>query len=218
MLFYDTRFSKAQETLQQLPRSRDLGRRRRAHLARPPRQRGARPPSVYNAAFHFAQFWMGARPTSRRRRGPVLNPIEMGCRTRRRDRRDRSIPGYAPLFAAPFRAEESHQLHFLARDQRLRAPARHLGPLRRVPRGQRTRSPTRRWPGSRPSSTRAAPPHGADDRRPDLQARARRPYPTHDAGRFGVTKNEADRQFFKVPSCATSRRPAPGSTMARQIA
>ena len=35
-------------------------------------------PTVFNAAAHFAQFWDGRAPTSRRRpRGPVLNPVEM---------------------------------------------------------------------------------------------------------------------------------------------
>jgi cytochrome c peroxidase len=35
------------------------------------------------------------------------------------------------------------------------------------------------------------------------------PYPTSDEGRFGVTKNEADRFVFKVPSLRNSEKTAP---------
>ena len=35
------------------------------------------------------------------------------------------------------------------------------------------------------------------------------PYPTQDAGRFEVTKNEADRQFFKVPSLRNVEKTGP---------
>jgi cytochrome c peroxidase len=35
------------------------------------------------------------------------------------------------------------------------------------------------------------------------------PYPTHDAGRYEVTKNEADRGFFRVPSLRNVEKTGP---------
>jgi len=64
--------------------------------------RGA--PTVWNAAFHSVQFWDGrAASLEEQAKGPVTNPIEMGMK-------DwdavikllKEIPGYAPLFKAAF--------------------------------------------------------------------------------------------------------------------
>ncbi len=71
-------------------------------------QRGDRnSPSTFNAALHFAQFWDGrAADVEAQAKGPVLNPVEMAMPAET----DvvgvlKSIPGYAPLFAAAFPGE-----------------------------------------------------------------------------------------------------------------
>ena len=68
-------------------------------------QRGDRnAPTVYNAAFHIAQFWDGrARDVEAQAKGPVLNPIEMAMPSEEAVVRTlKSIPGYAPFFRAAF--------------------------------------------------------------------------------------------------------------------
>jgi len=68
-------------------------------------QKGGRnAPTVWNAAFHSAQFWDGRAATLEdQAKGPPVNPIEMGMGTL--DAvidRIRSIPGYQPYFEAAF--------------------------------------------------------------------------------------------------------------------
>ena len=65
---------------------------------------GRNSPTVYNAAGHTSQFWDGrAAHVEEQSKGPVLNPVEMAIKD---DKAAvaviKSIPGYAPLFAAAF--------------------------------------------------------------------------------------------------------------------
>jgi cytochrome c peroxidase len=72
-------------------------------------QRGGRnSPTVYNAALHVAQFWDGREPdVEAQAKGPVLNPIEMAAPSEEHVVAVlRSIPGYAPAFAAAFPESE----------------------------------------------------------------------------------------------------------------
>ncbi len=69
------------------------------------KQRGERnSPTVYNAGFHFVQFWDGrAADLEEQAKGPVLNPVEMAMPDGPGvEKVIRSIPGYAPLFKAAF--------------------------------------------------------------------------------------------------------------------
>lgn len=68
---------------------------------------GRSSPSVYNAAVHIAQFWDGRAPSvEEQAKGPVLNPVEMGAP-------DaafvvsvlKAIPGYIDAFKAAFPGE-----------------------------------------------------------------------------------------------------------------
>lgn len=68
---------------------------------------GRSSPSVYNAAVHIAQFWDGRAPSvEEQAKGPVLNPVEMGAPDA-----DfvvkvlKAIPGYADAFKAAFPGE-----------------------------------------------------------------------------------------------------------------
>ncbi len=68
-------------------------------------QRGDRnSPTVYNACIHFVQFWDGRAATlEEQAKGPVLNPVEMAMADGPAvEAVLRSIPGYAPLFKAAF--------------------------------------------------------------------------------------------------------------------
>jgi cytochrome c peroxidase len=61
-------------------------------------------PTVYNAAFHIAQFWDGrARDVEEQAKGPILNPVEMAMPSEEAvEKVLASIPGYVELFAAAF--------------------------------------------------------------------------------------------------------------------
>lgn len=69
------------------------------------KQRGDRnSPTVYNAGIHFVQFWDGRAATlEEQAKGPVLNPVEMAMADSGGvEGLIKSIPGYAPLFKAAF--------------------------------------------------------------------------------------------------------------------
>lgn len=68
-------------------------------------QRGGRnSPTVYNAAFHLAQFWDGrAADLAEQAGGPVLNPVEMAMPNQAEVlNRLKSIEGYTDMFNAAF--------------------------------------------------------------------------------------------------------------------
>jgi cytochrome c peroxidase len=65
---------------------------------------GRNAPTVWNAAFHSAQFWDGRAPTlEEQAKGPPVNPIEMGMENLDSTiQRIRDIPGYKPYFDEAF--------------------------------------------------------------------------------------------------------------------
>ncbi len=72
-------------------------------------QKGGRnAPTSLNAALHVSQFWDGREPdVEAQALGPPLNPIEMAMPNAEAvEAVLQSIPGYAPLFAAAFPADE----------------------------------------------------------------------------------------------------------------
>jgi len=72
-------------------------------------QRGERnSPTVFNAALGISQFWDGrAADVEEQALGPILNPVEMAVASEDSAVETlRSIPGYAPLFAAAFPGDE----------------------------------------------------------------------------------------------------------------
>ncbi len=73
------------------------------------KQRGGRnSPTTFNAAGHIAQFWDGRAATVEEQAlGPVTNPIEMAMTDQAAlEKVLRSIPGYAPLFKKAFPKDE----------------------------------------------------------------------------------------------------------------
>ena len=69
---------------------------------------GRNAPTVYNAAGHIAQFWVGrAADVEDQAKGPPLNPIEMAMVNEAAvEATLNSIPGYVSLFAAAFPDDE----------------------------------------------------------------------------------------------------------------
>lgn len=61
-------------------------------------------PTVYNAAFHIAQFWDGrAEDVEEQAKGPILNPVEMAMPSDAEvEKTLASIPGYVEKFEAAF--------------------------------------------------------------------------------------------------------------------
>lgn len=172
-------------------------------------QRGDRnAPTVYNAAGHFAQFWDGRAATIEdQAKGPVLNPIEMAMA----DEASvlaviKSIPGYVDAFAKAFPGEsdaisyDNMAKAIGAFERKLVTPSRfdkYLG-------GDETALSDEEKKGLTAFFTAGCPTcHTGTYLGGHMYQKAGliKPWPNQkDPGRFAVTKSEADRMFFKVPS------------------
>ena len=171
-------------------------------------QRGDRnSPTVLNAALHIAQFWDGrAGDVEAQAKGPVLNPIEMALPSAEAAETVlRSIPGYAPMFAAAFPGEEqpitfdNMALAIGAFERKLITPA----PIDAFIAGDSSALSEVAQQGFETFVATGCPTchagpaiGGAMYQKLGLVE----PYPTEDPGRMAHTGNEADRGFFKVPS------------------
>ncbi len=209
MLYYDPRLSKSQtiscNSCHMLDKAGVDGE------PTSPGHKGARgdrnSPTTYNAAVHIAQFWDGRAPTvEEQAKGPVLNPVEMAMPGEDHVLKVlRSIPGYLPLFQAAF-PDEKEPITY-------ENFARAVGAFER---GLVTPSPFDAFLEGDTSALTA-------DQLKGLQTFVEvgcttchngvgvggglyqkvglvHAYPTADEGRAKITKNEADKFFFKVPS------------------
>ncbi len=209
MLYFDPRFSKAQQiscnSCHGLATSGVDGEPTSpGHFA----QRGRRnSPTVYNAAFHVAQFWDGrAADVEAQAKGPVLNPIEMGMPDEAAVLAVvRSIPGYPPLFEAAFPGEkdpisyDNFARAIGAFERRLVTSDRFDAFLE----GNDTALSDSEVAGLETFlDTGCTACHMGPTIGGTLYQKLGlvEPYPTTDTGRFEVTQIETDRQFFKVPS------------------
>jgi cytochrome c peroxidase len=171
-------------------------------------QRGDRnSPTVYNAALHIAQFWDGRSPdVEDQAKGPVLNPVEMAMPGEEAVVAVlKSIPGYAPLFAAAFPDDED----FITYDNMARAIGAFERRLITADRldafvsGQDSALSDEELAGLAEFldmgcvTCHMGPTIGGGMYR---KLGLVRPYATDDPGRFNVTGDEADRSVFKVPS------------------
>lgn len=171
-------------------------------------QRGDRnAPTVYNAAFHIAQFWDGrAADVEEQAKGPVLNPIEMAMASEETVVRTlESIPGYAPLFRAAFPNDPSpitydHMAQAIgAFERRLVTPSRfdrfQKGDLDALSDAELHGLVLFISTGCISCHNRAT--FGGTTYQ---KLGVVKPYPTEDPGRFALTGNELERHVFKVPS------------------
>lgn len=179
--------------------------------------RGSRnSPTVYNAALHVGQFWDGrAKDLEEQAKGPVLNPVEMGMPDADYVVKVlRSIPGYAPLFAAAFPGEEEPITYdnvaraIAAFERKLMTPGRFDDFLN----GQDDALTEAELKGLETFLDTGC---NACHMGPALGGMLYQklglihPYETKDLGRYEATKNEADKYFFKVPSLRNVAKTGP---------
>lgn len=177
---------------------------------------GRNSPTVYNAALHVSQFWDGrAADVEAQAKGPILNPVEMAMPNEAAVVTVlKSIPGYAPLFAAAFPGAadpityDSMAEAIGAFERKLVTPAA----FDRFVAGDATALDDQAQRGlSLFIDAGCIACHMGVGLGGGLYQKLGllKPYPSQDQGRFDVTKNEADRLFFKVPSLRNIERTAP---------
>ena len=219
MLYYDTRLSKSQKiscnTCHALANYGVDGEPTSdGHKG----QKGDRnSPTVYNAAAHFAQFWDGRAPTvEEQAKGPVLNPVEMAMAPEKEVVAVlTSMPEYVAAFRKAFPADNDPVTYdnmgkaigaferklmtpsrwdkFLKGDQSALTPAEKVGFLEFANAGCGTCHAGALLGGAM-----------------FQKAGVFKPWPgSTDPGRFKVTRSDADKFFFKVPSLRNIDRTAP---------
>ncbi|MGE5182980.1 MAG: cytochrome-c peroxidase [Acidobacteriota bacterium] len=178
---------------------------------------GRNAPTVFNAAGQLAQFWDGRAATvEEQAKGPVLNPVEMAMPSPDYVIRVlKSIPGYAPAFAAAFPGEADPITYdnfaravgaferglvtpsrfdkLLAGDDGALSAAEREGLAVFVKTGCTTCHWGRLVGGSMYMKLGLVEPYAN----------------TADQGRFALTKQDSDRMFFKVPSLRNVAETAP---------
>ena len=181
-------------------------------------QKGGRnSPTVLNAAGHFVQFWDGRSPdVEDQAKGPVLNPVEMAMKSDK----DvvvmlKSIPGYGPLFTAAFPGDkdpvswDNFAKAVGAFERKLSTPAKFDAYLKG---DEKALSDDEKKGLVAFIDTGCTACHMGALLGGSMYQKAGlvKPWPTDkDAGRFGVTKNEAEKFFFKVPSLRNVEKTAP---------
>lgn len=180
-------------------------------------ERGGRnSPTVLNAALHVAQFWDGrAADVEEQAKGPVLNPVEMGMPDAATvEKKLRGIAGYRPLFAAAFPGVEEpitfdHCATAIAAFERgLLTPA----PFDAFLGGDTSALTDPQVEGLRTFmdvgcvTCHTGPAVGGSSFQ---KLGVVKPFDTPDDGRFAVTKNEADKHVFKVPSLRNVTKTGP---------
>jgi cytochrome c peroxidase len=180
-------------------------------------QRGGRnSPTVYNAAFHIAQFWDGrAKDVEEQAGGPILNPIEMAMPSKEAVvELLQSIPEYPPLFAKAFPEDEEPltygnlTLAIGAFERRLTTPSRFDafmgGDVSALSAEELAGLDLFMAAGC--TTCHLGPVVGGSLYR---KLGLVKPYETDDPGRFDVTGNEQDRAVFKVPSLRNIEKTGP---------
>ncbi len=178
---------------------------------------GRNAPTVLNAAGHFVQFWDGrAKDVEEQAKGPILNPVEMAMASSETVLAVlRSMPEYVAAFQAAFPGEADA----LTWDNLGRA----IGAF------ERKLVSRSRWDNYLTGDDAAL----TDEEKVGVQtfiatgciachagvlvggamfqkAGLVKPWPNQkDVGRQGVTKNDADKLFFKVPSLRNIAKTAP---------
>lgn len=178
---------------------------------------GRNSPTVYNAALHVSQFWDGRAPTvEEQAKGPILNPIEMAMPSEARVIETLvSMPEYVAAFQAAFPGEKAPVTYdnlakaIGAFERRLVTPSRwdaFLG----GDRSALTETEKRGFNAFVEVGCTACHLGPALGGQMLQKTGLLVPWPNQkDPGRFDVTKNEADRMQFKVPSLRNVAKTAP---------
>jgi cytochrome c peroxidase len=218
LLYFDTRLSKSQEI--SCNSCHDLASFGVDGKPTSPGHKGQlggrNSPTVYNAALHVAQFWDGREPdVEAQAKGPVLNPVEMAMS----DADEvvaviKSIPGYAPLFAAAF-PDQADPITYDNMARAIGAFERRLITADRFDAfvsGQDTAmsdeelAGLEEFLGAGCVTCHMGTTIGGTLYRKLGQVQ---PYETADVGREKVTGDEADRFVFKVPSLRNVAKTGP---------
>lgn len=173
-------------------------------------------PTVYNAAFHIAQFWDGRSSTVEdQAKLPIISMTEMEMETSDRvEKTLRSIPGYVQLFSVAFPGQpnpityKNLGIAIGAFERRLVTPSR-FDKFLAGDRGQFNADEQR---GLATFITLGCPTcHMGSTVGGQLYKKLgeKEPFPTNDLGRFSVTGLEEDRYVFKVPSLRNITKTAP---------
>lgn len=180
-------------------------------------QRGGRnSPSSFNAALHATQFWDGrAENVEKQALGPILNPIEMAMPSEKavidRLKADKAL---VAEFAKSFPGEKDAVTYanvgkaIGAFERTLITPSRFddflKGDSAAISDGEKKGAELFVQTGC------VACHNGATLGGNSFQKLGLvKPYPTKDLGRFEVTKNEADKLMFKVPSLRNVAKTGP---------
>ena len=181
-------------------------------------QRGGRnAPTVYNAAIHFRQFWDGRAPdVEAQATGPMMNPVEMAMPNEQRIVDTlRSMPGYVDAFGKAFPGEPDpvtldHAASAIgAFERRLLTPSRWDALLKGDTTALRPAEVAglRRFVEVGCHTCHFGPGMGGG-----MYQKFGLVMPWRDArdlGRFELTKEDADRMVFKVPSLRNVEKTAP---------
>ncbi len=190
---------------------------------------GRSAPTVWNSAFNGTQFWDGRAPSlEAQAKGPVTNPIEMGMKNWDEVvARLKAIPGYAPLFAKAFSGAE-----VVTADNAAKAIAAYERTLitpnsayDKFAAGDKSALTEQQQRGA---ETFASVGCGACHSGPAFNGQTGQgagvyfKFPStdnpaleeqygfsKDMGRFEVTKNDADKHFFKIPTLRNITLTAP---------
>ncbi len=180
-------------------------------------QRGDRnSPSSFNAALHMAQFWDGrATSVETQALGPILNPKEMAMPSEAEVlKRLNSDPKTVASFRAAFPGQSNPVTYenvgraIGAFERTLLTPSR----FDRYLKGDETAlTPDEKRGAQLFVETGCAACHNGVGVGGSMYQKLglAKPYPSSDVGRFAVTKNEADKMLFKVPSLRNSDKTAP---------
>jgi cytochrome c peroxidase len=174
-------------------------------------------PTVYNSAFHFAQFWDGrAKDVEEQAKGPVMNPVEMAMPAEKEVVAVlMSMPEYVAAFKVAFPEEKnpvtfdnmakaigaferklvtpSRWDKFLAGDQTALSNAEKAGFNAFMEAGCQTCHNGSLLGGNMYQKLGSVKPYHDES----------------DPGRAKVTENESDRMYFKVPSLRNVEMTAP---------
>lgn len=187
-------------------------------------------PTVWNAAFHQAQFWDGRAPSlEEQAKGPLVNPVEMG--NPNFDAvvaKVKSIPGYVVQFEKLF-GQEGVTIDTIAKaiatyERTLVTTGSRFDSFRFADKGALTQAEFDGFAAFRQSACTTC--HmGPDFNGPPPLARGAGFYQVFprfpdnalvakyklmdDPGRYTVTKNEADRHVWRVPTLRNVAQTAP---------
>ncbi|MEM4409311.1 MAG: cytochrome-c peroxidase [Candidatus Caldarchaeum sp.] len=181
-------------------------------------QEGSRnAPTVFNAGFHIAQFWDGRAPDlEEQAKGPILNPVEMAEQSGEQVvAKLKTIPGYRDEFKRAFPSEQDPITYdniaraIAAFERTLVTPSRFdkflNGDVNALSKTEREGLGLFIDKGCSSCHNGVAVGGGMFQKFGVVN-----PYPYQkDLGRYEVTKNEADKYVFKVPSLRNVERTYP---------